>query len=134
MRSSWKSCCFWDGGLVDPHQVPGFDVVPLFFDFVVSGPHEGSVQVFVEGVQSASGNRFDVLALEEERITGAHALDDQSGVSHGWVTERTISISLISIWDIDSLSSICLKFHVWLWAHHLFARVLRMSIGCVEAT
>jgi len=122
----------WNSGFVDPHQVPGFHVIPLFFNFVVSGPQESGVQVPIEGVESASGNRFNLGAVEEQRIASAGSRFDQSIVSHGWITERTICICFSSIWNIESLSFS--QSHIWSGASNLLACILRFSIGCVEAT
>ena len=91
----------WDSGFVDPAQVPGFHVIPPFLNFVVSGPHEGSVQVPVEGVESASSNLSNLGSVEKEGIAGAHAGNDQSGVCHAWITgtDRSNEGSPISAWS-----------------------------------
>jgi len=62
--------------VLDPAHVIRFDVVPARLKLVTHGPHEVSLDLLVEDIESALTKSHDLIIGVEVRVDGAHTLLD----------------------------------------------------------
>jgi len=125
----------WESSGVYPSKIPGLDVVPSFFDFVVAGPEELTLKVFVVRVEDAAGHLFNLRVVVEFGVAPAHALVDgpvvDDALLDGWVF-------VVAVWSEDCGGSVNIYTslfigEVWLWALNFLALILVGGGSIVES-
>lgn len=115
------------GGPSSPASVVGFDVVPSWFELVVSGPYEVGVNMLVVGVKHAFADLVDIGVAEIGRVDWAFSSMDASPVSAATKRSDDVGSSI----EIDSK----LSWQVTLWAvDPVVTCVLRCRTSIVETT